>query len=316
MTVGFSSDSRDDVRPATAARYRQLLELHVIPQIGKLRLQTIVDEPDRIQNVYSHARKHGNARKKDPQLTGRTVLHLHRVLFSALKQARKWRLIGSNPCEAVNAPSAKRVEMRTLNATEARALIAASEGTRLHVPITLAVSLGLRRGEVCALKWANVDFSAGTIRVAGSLRPNGELVDPKTDRSRRTIAVPASVMDLLRSHRAQHAQRWLRSGASYKDQDFVFTRIDGLPWKPASIATLFRSTAKRAGLGHLRFHDLWHSAASLLIAAGVPITTVSHTLGHANSAITLSVYAHAVKGVEDVAARTMDGILKGVSGLR
>lgn len=307
---------RETVRPATIARYRQLLELHVVPRIGLYTLNELVDEPELIERTYSRARREGNGRKKGAPLKGRTVLHVHRVLYGALKQALKWKLILTNPCEAVTPPAAKRVEMRTLQADEVRQLISTSEGTRLHAPIVLTVSVGFRRGEVLGLTWGCVDFERSTIRVSRSLQPDGQLVEPKTERSRRIVKVPTFAMDVLRQHRAEQAQRRLVSGGAYRDRDLVFTDLSGGPWKPASIATLFRAIAERAGLGHLRFHDLRHTAASLMIARGVPVTTVAAVLGHANTSTTLAVYAHTVREAEDTAARVMEGVLQGVGSVR
>jgi len=322
---------RDDVRATTVARYRQLLELHVVPAVGKYTLKKIEDEPEIVQRAYTRARREGKkVRSKNPAtpgakesapLTGRTVLHVHRVLSSALKQAVRWKLIRMNPCDAVIPPSAKRIEMRTLDAPEVRQLVAASESSRLHGPIVLAVSVGLRRGEALGLKWGDVDFERGTLSVQRSLQPGGELVEPKTTRSRRTIALPPYALDVLRGYREEQ-YGWFKASMSELEarrrqkDGLVFSGPQGEPWKAASIATLFRGIAKRAGVGHLRFHDLRHTAASLMIERGVPITTVAETLGHANTATTMSVYAHSVKGAEDLAAKAMDNVLKGVIDAR
>jgi integrase len=134
----------------------------------------------------------------------------------------------------------------------------------------------------------------------------------KTERRRRNIALPASILSALRVHKVKQNEARLAVGATHRDLGLVFADAIGEPWKPGSIATLFRGIAKRAGIGHLRFRDLRHSAAWLLIERGVPVTTVSEMLGHANSAITLSIYAHSVKGAEARAALMMDGLLKGV----
>jgi integrase len=128
--------------------------------------------------------------------------------------------------------------------------------------------------------------------------------------------MPADLADAVRRHKAEQNERRLASGEGYKDQGLIFSDITGGPWKPASIATLFRTIAKRAGLGHLRYHDLRHTCASLLIDAGFPITTVAQIMGHASAAVTASIYAHAIPKTSEDAAVAMDAILKGAASSR
>jgi len=179
-------------------------------------------------------------------LSGRSVLHIHRVLFAAFQRAVTLRLISSNPCMS-EAPTAKKFKPRTLTAEEGRKLIAAAEGTRLHLPIMLALSCGLRRGEVCAIKWSGIDFERGTLHISESLQGDATFAPPKTERSRRTIALPASALAALRLHKAKQNAERLKEGELYRDLGLVFAYTLGEPWKPSSIATLFGAIAKRAG---------------------------------------------------------------------
>jgi integrase len=239
------------------------------------------------------------------------VTHIHRVLFAALQDAViVHEVLEQSPCPKRKQRTNDKEKMRTLDRAEALKLIAASVGTRLHVPILVAVSVGLRRGEALGLKWTDISFPKGTLTVARSLQPDLTVVAPKTAAGRRTIHMPADLADALRRHKAQ-SERRLATGEAYKDQGLVFSDIAGGPWKPASIATLFRSIAKRAGLGHLRYHDLRHTCASLLIDAGFPITAVAQIMGHASAAVTASIYAHAIPKTSEDAAVAMDRILKG-----
>jgi integrase len=297
------------VRPGTVARYRQLLQRCVAAPAGSLKLREL--RPMHIQRIYEQALKTGNERSGGA-LAARTVNHLHRALFAAMKQARKWGLIVSNPCESVEPPRAVNREMRSLNESESRKLMAAAKGTRLYVPIVLSLSVGLRRGECLGLGWDAVDFPRGVIRISRSLQPDGKFSEPKTARSRRSVALPAFAIAALKAHKvAQNADR-LAAGSSYADNGLVFADAFGAAWKPASITTLFHGICKRAGIGHVRFHDLRHTAASLMIERGVSITTVALLLGHANTSTTLSTYAHAIKGAEEAGARAMDALFKGI----
>ncbi len=206
--------------------------------------------------------------------------------------------------------------MRTLDRAQALKLISTSIGTRLHLPILIAVSVGLRRGEALGLKWSDVSFVKNTLTVARSLQPDLTFVAPKTAAGHRTVHMPADLAEALRHHKVEQNERRLAAGEGYKDQGLIFSDIAGGPWKPASIATLFRTIAKRAALGHLRFHDLRHTCASLLIDAGFPITTVAQIMGHASAAVTASIYAHAIPKTSEDAAVAMDGILKGAVSMR
>jgi integrase len=294
------------VRASTVARYRQLLERRVVPAVGSLKLREL--RPMHIQRLYDVALHSGNDRKNKTALSGRTVVHLHRVLYAAMKQARQWGLIVANPCESVEPPRPVNREMRALNVDEARKLVDAARGTRLLTPIILTLAGGFRRGEVLALSWDSIDFERSTVRVARSLNPDGSFSEPKTARGRRAVGLPPFAFAALRSLKVIQNQERLAAGPAYDDRGLVFADPLGGAWKPASISTLFHAICKRAGIGHVRFHDLRHTAASLLIERGVPITAVAALLGHANTSTTLTTYAHAIKGSEDAASRAMEGV--------
>jgi integrase len=238
---------------------------------------------------------------------------VHRVLFSALKQAVRWRLVSTNVAEAVEPPRLRRIEMRTLDAAEVRKLLEAAQGSRLYEVILIAVTTGMRRAEILGLRWADVDFDRSQISVSGVLQVDGSLAEPKTPRSRRDVGMPPTLRDALRSHKARQNEEKLALGAGYVDQGLVFANESGGSWKADGISSLYRGIVKRAGLGPLRFHDLRHTAASLMLEEGLPITTVAAILGHANTSTTLSVYAHAIKGSEQGAAVLMEGILQGTA---
>jgi integrase len=235
------------------------------------------------------------------------------VLFSALKQAVRWRLVPTNVAEAVEPPRIRRTEMRTLDAAEVRRLLSAAQGSRLYEVILIAVTTGMRRGEILGLRWADVDFDRSRITVSSALQLDGSLAEPKTPRSRRDVGMPTTLRDVLRTHKARQNEDKLALGAGYVDRGLVFANESGGSWKADGISTLYRGIVKRAGLGTLRFHDLRHTAASLMLEEGLPITTVAAILGHANTSTTLSVYAHAIKGSEQGAAVLMEGIVQGTA---
>jgi integrase len=295
-------------RPSTTARYRDLLEFLVIPKIGSRKLSQI--RPIHIQQVYDMASKTGN-RRTGGELAPKTIGQLHRVLSGALKRAYAWQLIATNPCAAASPPRSARREMRALDRDESLRLIDAASGTRLFVPIVLSIAVGFRRGELLALTWADVDFEQGTVSVSRTLNSDLSFGEPKTAAGRRTVGMPPTAMAALKSHRAKQNSERLRADY-YDDQGLLFADPFGGPWKPDSITTLFRSICKRAGVGVLRWHDLRHTAASLMIAAGLPPTTVASTLGHANPGVTMSIYAHMLKGAEKAVATAMENVFQGI----
>lgn len=306
--------TNDDLRASTIARYKLLLDTHVVPLVGKTKMADL--RRTDINRIYTRAKRQGNA-KTGGGLSAQSVTHIHRVLFSALQDAViVHEVLEQSPCPKRKQRDNDKEKMRTLDRTEVRKLIAESVPTRLHLPILLAASLGLRRGEVLGLKWSDISYAKNTIAISRSLQPDQTFVLPKTKAGRRSISMPEDVVRALRSYKVAQNERILKSGEGYHDQGLIFTDFAGGPWKPASIATLFRAVVKRAGLGHLRFHDLRHTCASLLIDAGFPITTVAQILGHASPNITAMIYAHSLPTTNEAAAVAMDGILKGAAQVR
>ena len=239
--------TNDDLRASTLTRYKQILDTHVVPLVGKMKIADL--RRTDVNRIYSNAKKQGNA-KTGGGLSAQSVTHIHRVLFAALQDAViVHEVLEQSPCPKRKQRTNDKQKMRTLDRAEALKLIAASIGTRLHVPILIAISVGLRRGEALGLKWTDVSFAKSTLAVARSLQPDLTVVAPKTAAGRRTIHMPADLADALRRHKAEQNERRLAAGEGYKDQGLVFSDIAGGPWKPASIATLFRAIAKRAGLG-------------------------------------------------------------------
>ena len=264
--------SSTQVRPRSLASYHQLWELHITPYLGQKKLRDL--RPMHVQDLYAKLLASGRRTKKGGALSANSVLHVHRVLSMALKQAVRWRLLSVNVADAVEPPRIQRIEMRTLDATEVQTLLEKAKSTRLYEPILLAIATGMRRGEILGLKWSDIEIEKGRLRVARSLQPDGTLAEPKTARSRREISLPQTAVGAIRQLKVRQNKVKLLVGSAYVDQGFVFANGLGGAWIPDSITTLFRAIVHRAGLGKLRFHDLRHTAASLLLEKGTPITTI------------------------------------------
>lgn len=302
-------DIRSRVAPTTYQRYEIIVERHLIPALGKHPLQKL--RPTHIQAYYQEALEDG--RLNGPGgLSKRTVLHHHRVLHEALEYAVRLQLLARNPVDAVRPPRPEKREMQVLDPEGVQRLLEAARHRRLYVAILLAVTTGMRRGEILALRWEDVDLEAGLIRVRQTLvqtKDGLQFTDPKTDHSRRVIRVGPAVVQALRRQRAQQAQEKLRLGPAYQDHGLVVARTDGQPYSPGEFSRTFTDLVRQAGFPHLRFHDLRHTHATLLLRAGTPIKAVAERLGHASAAFTLDTYGYSLPDMQETAARVADELV-------
>jgi integrase len=229
----------------------------------------------------------------------------------------KWQLLARNPVEAVEPPKVQRKEMRALDEDETASLLNLLVETRLYMPVMLAVTTGLRRGEILGLRWSSVDFSAGTITVTRSLEQtkNGlRFKSPKTHRGRRSIAVGVVTVEAMRMHRAKQAEERLALGPVYEDHDLVCPRPGGRLWPPDMLSTAFSAMMRRSVLPKIRFHDLRHSHATHLLKAGIHPKVVSERLGHSSVGITLDTYSHVLPGMQKDAILKLDVALRTAMG--
>jgi integrase len=301
--------AKPKVSPKTFECYQEMIDGHIRPALGAYLLPKLA--PLHIQSFYSRALASG---RKDGKggLSAQSVVHFHRLLHKALAQAVKWQLLARNPVDAVEPPRAERKEMRALDEDETARLLSLLGESRLYMPTMLAVTTGLRRGEILGLRWGNVDLVAGTLTVVQSLEQTKgglRLKSPKTHRSRRSIALPAMTTAALRLHRVKQAEERLALGPAYDDEGFVCPRPGGAPWAPDVLSTAFAAFVRRSGLKQFRFHDLRHSHASHLLRAGVHPKIVSERLGHSTVGITLDTYSHVLPGMQQDAVKLIDAAL-------
>ena len=236
---------------------------------------------------------------------------MHRILKQALEHAVRWRILARNPADAVKPPRVERASMQTYNLDETADLLEAARGTRMFVPTILAVLCGLRRGEILAARWRNVDFDQGQIAVVESVEQTGaglRFKETKSGRA-RTVALSATVVAELRAHRARQAQELLRLGVRLSADTLVVSRADGEPIQPRSLTHEWQKLAERRGLRRIRFHDLRHAHATHLLASGVHPKIASERLGHSSVGITLDLYSHVTRGMQVDAAALVDAAL-------
>lgn len=248
-------------------------------------------------------------------LSPMTVHHARSTLRRALHDAQRDALLTRNVAALARPPRVERREMRALSAAEVARLLDATAEDRFGPLFAVAIGSGLRQGELLGLRWSDIDFEGRTLVVRRSLaRAYGggyAIAEPKTARSRRTVMLPTLAVEALRRQKARQAAERLAAGSAWQDRDgLVFTDPIGRTVRPADVSHAFRTTADHLGLP-VRFHDLRHTAASLLLAAGVPLKVVSEALGHSSIAITADVYAHVTPDLKREAAAAMDRALSG-----
>jgi integrase len=291
------SQKRPQLASKTFERYEQVVRLHLLPALGRVPLRKL--HPQHVRALHAQLLEAG--------LHPRTVLHVHRVLHTALEDALRQEVVGRNVCDAVRPPRVPVREVTVPTEEQLVKLLRAVRGTRLEVPVVLAALCGLRRGEVLGLRWEDVDFDRGVLMVRRSLevtRAGLQLKETKTGRA-RAVALPAQVLRLLRAHRRRQAEGRLRAGPSWTDHGLVCPGRDGGPWHPTSFSHEFAALAHSVGL-RLRFHDLRHAHASYLLRTGADVRTVAARLGHSTPTLTLNTYGHLVPGAQEEAVRRLE----------
>jgi integrase len=309
MTVGewlatyLEQVAKPKIRPRTYDRYRSDIEGHIVPAIGRYRLDKL--RPAQLVALYNAKAAEG--------LSGASLRHMHAVTRRALNVAVKWQLIGVNPATLVDAPRAAQHEITPLTAAEAQRLIKATEGDRMQARWLVGLALGLRQGEALGLWWDDVDLDTRLLRVRRALqrRHGGGLVfaEPKTQRSKRTIPLPAQLADALRQHQELQQDERMTAGSLWRGSSCVFTTPIGTPVDPRNDYREFKKLLDRGGLPSVRLHDLRHTAASLLLAQNVPARVVMEILGHSQIALTMNTYSHVAPEVSREAADRMARML-------
>jgi integrase len=321
LTVGewlerWLAEAAQSVAGRTHARYKDITEHHLIPALGQLPLARLA--PIHIQDALTAALASGRrvqrkGSKRPAGLSAQTVLHHHRVLYTALERARALRLIARNPAEDVKPPKPEKPEIEVLDRDDIAKLLNTARDARLYPIVALALGTGLRRGEILGLRWSDLDLERRTLTVAQSLEQVGKELafkPPKTRRSRRTIALSPSVVEMLKAHKAEQAAARLALGMGRDPAALVFTRIDGDPLQPDSVSKMFAKLVAKAGVRRVTFHALRHTHATELLRAGVHPKIASERLGHATVAITLDTYSHVLPGLQEEAAERIEMALR------
>jgi integrase len=306
---------RQEVAPRTAERYAEIANNFLVPALGNLQLVKLA--PVHIQDAYVVWRNGGRRDGKPGGLGPRTRRHFHRVLSAALARAVENQLIARNPCDVFKKrlPKVERREMAVLTAELSMRLLVAIKHTRVYWPVLIALATGARRGEILALRWRNIDLDRGTVRIVEGLeqtRAGLRFKAPKNEKA-RAITVPAFAIDELHRLQREQAEELLKLGVRQNGDTLLCSRADGEAMQPRSLTHEFsRLVARLEDLPRVRFHDLRHSHATQLLAAGVHPKVAQERLGHSTISVTLDLYSHVTATMQDEAAAKLDASFRGV----
>ena len=300
--------------PKTAQRYRQLAEQQIYPHLGSILLQKL--RPAMVAEWHETLLKtgHRKGRAKGGPLAARTVGNAHRVLHRALRRAVENETMARNVASLIAPPKVEDQEVEILGADEMATVLRKLENHALNAIVALVLATGLRRGEVLALPWSNLDLNGASLRVERSLEQTKaglRFKAPKTHHGRRTISLPPSAVAVLHEHRRKQLEMRLALGLGRPEpDDLVFCKPDGSAMTPDSLSKAWRAAVAALGLPKVTFHALRHTHASALIAAGLDVVKISRRLGHGNPTVTLRVYAHLFDTSDDAAAAAIETAMR------
>jgi integrase len=304
MDRWLRDSARNRLRPKTYGDYSGLTRLHIVPALGHIKLKKLT--PLHVQSLYGS--------KLESGLSKRTVEYIHTVLHSALKQAVRWELVRRNVTDAVDPPRPERKERPTFSLAQARLFLETAWDDGWGALYVLVIQTGMRRGELFGLRWDDVDLGNAWLHVRQALAPDGKSFSlPKTAKGRRRIRITPEAVEALKKHRvAQHQER-LKQGSVWRDHGLVFCSLVGTPMNPDNfIKRQYKPLLRRAELPYIRFHDLRHTFASLMMPNVKNPQIVQEMLGHSRISTTLDIYSHPSQDMQDEAVRRFGSLFMAV----
>ena len=291
---------RPTLRLSTYDSYRTIIHKHLIPCLGHIQLQRLT--PQHVQAFYADKLKGG--------LSLNRVRKVHSVLRVALANAVKWNLVARNVCDVVTRPALQRYEATPLTQEQAKCLLQAVRNHKLEALLTVALVTGMRRGELLGLHWQDIDMKMGSIQIRRSVSRVAKLglqeSEPKTAKSRRRIILPAFALEVLQRHYTRQQEVRTKAGTQWIERDIVFCNRYGDYREPANLQRDFKRLLTEAELPNIRFHDLRHSAATLLLGMGVNPKIVQELLGHSTISMTMDIYSHVLPSMQQEVVKKFD----------
>jgi integrase len=279
------------------------VRVHIIPTLGTTPLSKLSRQ--QVQNLITE--------KQKTQISSTTVRHIHAVLHAALEQAVAWETLPKNVADHVVLPRAAQTDIRPFSGEHVRQFLEAVAGERLEALFEIAIATGMRQGELLALRWQDIDLKKAQAHIRGTIQPDMTVAQPKTRASQRTVALTEEAVASLKRHRSRQNEERLALGASWEPSDIVFSDEAGRTYNPTRLLRQFKRVLKEHGLPDLRFHDLRHTYATLMLNAGIHPKVVSETLGHSRIQTTLDLYSHVTPNMQRGAAEAMQSVMHPVA---
>jgi len=294
------------VKPSTLSSYQQVLNLYVVPYLGQMKMKDL--KPQHFVRLYEHLQG------KDMNISNRTIKYVHTVIKSALDKAVQWELIPKNIVENVDPPRQTRNKFNVWDEQEIKRFLEVAKDSWYFEVYYLALTTGMRQGELLGLRWRNVDLEKKRIYVVEQYNLKTQAFEEvKTESSRRNISIDNDTVEVLRKHKKKQAAMRLKA-EFWQDHDLVFCTRNGLPIRHRNLVRNFKEYIKRAGVPEIRFHDLRHTHATLCLTNGWHPKVVQERLGHSSIQVTLDTYSHVIPSLQDeLASATFEGLLNRTS---
>ena len=310
LELWLNEHARHNMKQSTFENREIMIKKRIVPVIGKMKIEDL--KPIHFKRFYNQLRDEG--------LSPQYVHSIHSLLRSAFRHATKWQIASTNVMELVDSPKiivSKQLKTWTLEqAVQLLDYTASLKDEYCHIAYVIAIFTGMRRGEVLGLRWSDVNLDKKTLQVVQTVyRTNGmepSIQTPKTSNSVRSISIPDNVIDELKAHKAKQNQLRLMFGSAYHDHGLVCPNPNGKPMDPRLLYSHFKKCTIRAGLPEIRFHDLRHTHATIMLQLGEHPKVVSERLGHSNINITLNTYSHVLPNMQEDAARKLFEAFKSV----
>jgi integrase len=298
---------KDKLRISTYVKYKKQLK-YIAADLGNVWLQKLT--PEQVRRFYTRMGK----KREDGGLglSSKTIYEIHGLLHLALKNAVRWGYVSRNVCDLVDPPRIVSREATPLTLEQAQALLKRVREHRLEMLLTMAVVTGMRRGELLALRWSNIDLSRKTLLVLHTVDyiPKYGYIEtePKTASGKRSVSLPPFLIDMLKQHRVRQLEQQLKQGETWENRDLVFPDLHGGYFNPNYLLRVFKKVLGEAGIPQMHFHDLRHSAATILLSMGVHVKVIQELLGHSDIDITLGLYSHLLPSMQQEVVDRWEGV--------